>query len=157
MLVLTRKLQEQIAIGQDITITILKVKGNTVRIGIEAPAAVRVVRGELPRHDTPRTVPSNATPAKERSTNTEVAASQPLHKPIRQQAALGVQTRTTGKSKGLRPIIERAKERRQAVNAALLSAVAATDTIVANDASPSYVLASAVIADTGLVNTGLVD
>ena len=51
MLVLTRKLEEQIRIGDDITITILKVKGNTVRVGIEAPRAIRVVRGELPRHD----------------------------------------------------------------------------------------------------------
>ncbi len=51
MLVLTRKLQEQIRIGDDITITILRVKGNTVRVGIAAPRAIRVVRGELPRHD----------------------------------------------------------------------------------------------------------
>lgn len=50
MLVLTRKLEEQIRIGDDITISILRVKGNTVRVGIEAPRAVRVVRGELPPH-----------------------------------------------------------------------------------------------------------
>ena len=48
MLVLTRKLQQQIKIGDDITVTILRVKGHTVRIGIEAPRQVRVVRGELP-------------------------------------------------------------------------------------------------------------
>ncbi len=48
MLVLTRKRQEQIRIGDNITLTILKVKGNTVRVGIEAPRDVRVVRGELP-------------------------------------------------------------------------------------------------------------
>ena len=52
MLVLTRKLEEQIRIGDDIIISILRVKGNTVRIGIEAPREIRVVRGELPRHDT---------------------------------------------------------------------------------------------------------
>ena len=51
MLVLTRKMHEQIMIGQDITVTIVRVRGNTVRIGIEAPRQVRVVRGELPRHD----------------------------------------------------------------------------------------------------------
>jgi carbon storage regulator CsrA len=48
MLVLTRKLQQQIKIGEHITVTILRVKGHTVRIGIEAPRDVRVVRGELP-------------------------------------------------------------------------------------------------------------
>ncbi len=49
MLVLTRKLQQQIKIGDQITVTILKVKGNTVRVGITAPREVRVVRGELPK------------------------------------------------------------------------------------------------------------
>lgn len=48
MLVLTRKLQEKICIGNDITVTILRVKGQQVRIGIEAPRDVRVIRGELP-------------------------------------------------------------------------------------------------------------
>ncbi len=47
MLVLTRKLQQQIKIGDQITVTILRVKGSTVRIGIDAPREVRVVRGEL--------------------------------------------------------------------------------------------------------------
>src|SRR5262245_5051270 len=49
MLVLTRKLQQQIKIGEQITVTILRVKGNTVRVGIQAPRDVRVVRGELPK------------------------------------------------------------------------------------------------------------
>ncbi|MGY8770639.1 MAG: carbon storage regulator [Pirellulales bacterium] len=47
MLVLTRKQQEQIRIGENITLTILKVKGKSIRIGIDAPKDVRVVRGEL--------------------------------------------------------------------------------------------------------------
>ncbi|HEX4149125.1 MAG TPA: carbon storage regulator [Pirellulales bacterium] len=47
MLVLTRKTQEQIQIGNNIKITILQVKGQAVRIGIEAPRDVRVLRGEL--------------------------------------------------------------------------------------------------------------
>ena len=51
MLVLTRKPQEQIRIGNGITITVLRVKGNTVRIGIDAPRDVRVVRGELPEFE----------------------------------------------------------------------------------------------------------
>ena len=49
MLVLTRKLQQQIKIGDHVTVTILRVKGQTVRVGIEAPREVRVIRGELPR------------------------------------------------------------------------------------------------------------
>ncbi len=51
MLVLTRKHQQQIRIGGNITITVLRVKGNTVRLGIEAPRNIRVVRGELPLND----------------------------------------------------------------------------------------------------------
>ena len=47
MLVLTRKLQETIKIGDQVTIHILKVKGNTVRLGIDAPRQIRVMRGEL--------------------------------------------------------------------------------------------------------------
>jgi carbon storage regulator CsrA len=47
MLVLTRKHQEKIRIGDHITITVLKTKGKSVRLGIEAPAEVPVIRGEL--------------------------------------------------------------------------------------------------------------
>jgi carbon storage regulator len=51
MLVLSRKNTEQIRIGDDITVTVLRVQGNKIRIGIEAPENVRVLRGELPRHE----------------------------------------------------------------------------------------------------------
>jgi carbon storage regulator CsrA len=47
MLVLTRKYQEKIRIGDNITITVLRTKGKAVRLGIEAPADVPVLRGEL--------------------------------------------------------------------------------------------------------------
>ncbi|MGV3485907.1 MAG: carbon storage regulator CsrA [Planctomycetaceae bacterium] len=47
MLVLSRKLDESIKIGNDIKITILRIKGNTIRIGIDAPSDVRVIRSEL--------------------------------------------------------------------------------------------------------------
>ncbi len=47
MLVLTRKANQSIRVGKDITITIVKIQGNSIRIGIEAPREVRVVRGEL--------------------------------------------------------------------------------------------------------------
>jgi carbon storage regulator CsrA len=53
MLVLTRKLDEAVRIGEDIKITVIRVKGNTVRLGIEAPRSVRVVRDELDKHTSP--------------------------------------------------------------------------------------------------------
>jgi len=53
MLVLTRKYQEKIRIGENITITVLRMKGKAVRLGIEAPTNVPVVRGELSFEDAP--------------------------------------------------------------------------------------------------------
>ena len=50
MLVLTRKIGQQIRIGDQITLTIVKTQGQTVRVGIEAPADVRILRAELPPH-----------------------------------------------------------------------------------------------------------
>ena len=47
MLVLTRKVNQQIRLGDNITVTILRVQGNSIRIGVDAPKDVRVVRGEL--------------------------------------------------------------------------------------------------------------
>lgn len=47
MLVLSRKPNQKINIGSDITITVVKVRGNVIRLGIEAPRDVRVVRSEL--------------------------------------------------------------------------------------------------------------
>jgi carbon storage regulator len=47
MLVLTRKLGETITIGDDIRITTIAVKGNQVKLGIEAPAQVTVHRTEV--------------------------------------------------------------------------------------------------------------
>ena len=68
MLVLTRKLQERVQIGDNITISILRVKGNSVRIGIEAPKDVRVVRAELPRFEADGfelEIPESSEPARE--------------------------------------------------------------------------------------------
>ena len=53
MLVLSRKTRQQIRIGDDITVTILLVKGQVVRVGVEAPREVRVLRAELPVFDEP--------------------------------------------------------------------------------------------------------
>ena len=61
MLVLTRKLQQQIKIGDNITVTILRVNGTTVRIGIDAPRDVRVLRNELPAEATSNDVDKQPT------------------------------------------------------------------------------------------------
>ena len=47
MLVLTRKQNEKIQIGENITITVLRMKGKGVRLGIQAPGEMNVLRGEL--------------------------------------------------------------------------------------------------------------
>jgi carbon storage regulator len=47
MLILTRRVDEKIVIGNDVTITILGVKGNQIRIGIDAPKEVQVHREEI--------------------------------------------------------------------------------------------------------------
>jgi len=47
MLVLSRKAMQSVTIGSDIKITVIRVEGNQVRIGIEAPNDVRILRGEL--------------------------------------------------------------------------------------------------------------
>lgn len=53
MLVLTRKIDQKIQIGDDITITVIQVKGRYVRLGIDAPTQVRILRSELTRSDAP--------------------------------------------------------------------------------------------------------
>ncbi|NPV48499.1 MAG: carbon storage regulator CsrA [Armatimonadetes bacterium] len=50
MLVLTRQVDEQVLIGENITITVVSVSGSQVRLGIEAPRSIPVHRREV--HDT---------------------------------------------------------------------------------------------------------
>ena len=47
MLILTRKANETLTIGDDVTVTILGVKGNQVRIGVNAPKEISVHREEV--------------------------------------------------------------------------------------------------------------
>jgi carbon storage regulator len=47
MLILTRKLGEQIAIGGDIRVTLLEIKGSQAKLGIEAPQSVGIYRNEI--------------------------------------------------------------------------------------------------------------
>jgi carbon storage regulator len=47
MLVLSRRIGESVVIGNDVTVTVLEVRGDVVRIGIDAPRSVAVHRAEL--------------------------------------------------------------------------------------------------------------
>lgn len=47
MLILTRRISESIIVGDDVKITVLGVKGNQVRLGVDAPKTVSVHREEI--------------------------------------------------------------------------------------------------------------
>ena len=72
MLVLSRKEGEQLLIGDDIVLTISRISGNRVAIGIDAPREVRIVRGELERREVASGVAPNTAPME--STRVAVAS-----------------------------------------------------------------------------------
>lgn len=85
MLVLTRKEQQQIRIGHNILLTIVRVKGNTVRIGIEAPLSLRITRPEQELDGSPD-APAEAVDAVTVSADDVAAAAGPvvpLSSPVR--------------------------------------------------------------------------
>lgn len=47
MLALTRRLGERLVIGDDIVVTVVEVRGDSVRLAIEAPKTVKIYRGEI--------------------------------------------------------------------------------------------------------------
>lgn len=61
MLVISRKTNDTIVINDEITITVIELRGNKVRLGIEAPKGVSIHRGEvyaiLQREKAPKEVP----------------------------------------------------------------------------------------------------
>ena len=59
MLVLTRKKSQMIRIGNDIVVKVIQTGKGSVKIGVDAPRDVRVVRGELEFHDAEPVKPKN--------------------------------------------------------------------------------------------------
>ena len=96
MLVLTRKENETIRIGNDIEITLIRVRGGGVRVGVDAPRDVKVLRGELVEFATETDVDMNediAGSIEDRSTRCRLpmagpslsmtTAAQPINREIR--------------------------------------------------------------------------
>jgi carbon storage regulator CsrA len=83
MLVLTRKHQEKIRIGDDIVITVLRTKGKAVRLGIEAPPTVPVIRGELAFENSAddESPASTEDASRSEARSTAVARRKPSHAP----------------------------------------------------------------------------
>ncbi|MCA9125083.1 MAG: carbon storage regulator CsrA [Planctomycetales bacterium] len=53
MLILSRKTNEQIHVGDDISITVVSVSGSRVKLGIDAPESVKIIRSELAQKQRP--------------------------------------------------------------------------------------------------------
>ena len=109
MLVLSRKLQEKIRIGENVTITVLQVKGRHVKLGIDAPRNVRVIRTELPQEITVETADTTDTaePETERDTPAtdvvktgEVQDITPSTKPANKPVVIGRRFRIVTPSNG---------------------------------------------------------
>lgn len=68
MLVLSRRVNEQLVIGNDVVITVQRISGNRITLGIEAPRQVRIRRGELDRESKENHRTDATNPSSERST-----------------------------------------------------------------------------------------
>jgi carbon storage regulator len=76
MLVLSRKESQRIRLGDSIVVTIVKISGDKVRVGIEAPADVLVLRDELEtRSDAAKTAPASGPAAPPLAGSAEVLSS----------------------------------------------------------------------------------
>jgi carbon storage regulator len=62
MLILTRRVGESVRIGEDVTITVLRVKGSQVRLGVTAPRTVSVQREEISERIKPEDLGTSESP-----------------------------------------------------------------------------------------------
>ena len=74
MLVLTRSVGESVVIGDDVIVKVVEVRGDVVRLGVEAPTAVRIYREELYRELVEANRAAAAGPQEELSTLLTAAA-----------------------------------------------------------------------------------
>jgi carbon storage regulator len=74
MLILSRRVGESVVIGEDISITVLRVKGNQVRLGVNAPKSIAVQREEVSERSKPDAGTAPALPGPEPA-STEIEAS----------------------------------------------------------------------------------
>ncbi|RIK84011.1 MAG: hypothetical protein DCC68_02335 [Planctomycetota bacterium] len=88
MLVLSRKKAEQIQIGDNITITVLRVKGSAVQIGVDAPSHVKILRSEL-SFDPPAPPQETSTRALAPATATAIAEAPIVHRAAARPAPTG--------------------------------------------------------------------
>jgi carbon storage regulator CsrA len=94
MLVLSRKVDQEIVIDGNIKIRVLKVKGNTIRLGIDAPQEVHIARGELEKRDSreaqnlPKADDVNANFSVVFDTNAEATSEQPMLLPFEESAEI---------------------------------------------------------------------
>lgn len=94
MLVLTRKLMEKLYIGNDVCVTVVRLEGGQVRLGIDAPREVAVVRAELIEGR-----PAAAPAAAARLDGREAPPSPPLGIRTRPDVARGIDSRRRGPSR----------------------------------------------------------
>ncbi len=82
MLVLTRRVEQKLQIGPNITVTVLRIKGRAVKIGVEAPQGVTVLRTELLGQSAARELPGPGNGASEKAVAIDAAPpGEPAHKP----------------------------------------------------------------------------
>jgi carbon storage regulator len=65
VLILTRRIGETVMIGDEVTVTVLRVKGNQVRLGVNAPKSISVQREEIfhrIKHESAETEQAETTP-----------------------------------------------------------------------------------------------
>ena len=89
MLVLTRKLMEKVYIGDKICVTVVRLEGGQVRLGIDAPREISVVRAELLGDEPP---PKRARPAESKSEGANPQRP-PLRTPPSEVHGIGIRRR----------------------------------------------------------------